>query len=220
MMTNSSRPLYLGVARVSTDGQAQHGHSLDAQDAQIQDEAERRSVDLAVVSIPARSGKALSPELREVLARLARGEASGLIVAKFDRLSRSVAVASDIIAAAQAQGWNLVIADLGIDLSTWQGRAMAHMLATFAEVERELMSDRTKAGMEAARSKGKVIGRPRLVSPDITRRIVIERDSGRSFGDIAADLSTSGVLSPAGKLAWQASTVRRIYARAQADKVA
>jgi DNA invertase Pin-like site-specific DNA recombinase len=140
-------------------------------------------------------------------------QAAGLIVAKLDRLSRSVAVASDIIAAAQAQGWNLVIADLGIDLSTWQGRAMAHMLATFAEVERELMRERTKEGMAAAVLKGKVIGRPRLVSPDITRRIVIERQSGRSYRAIAADLSTSGVLSPEGKLIWQESTVRRIFSR-------
>lgn len=210
-----TRPLYLGVARVSTDDQVENGHSLDAQDGRLREEAERRGANIELVPIPARSGKKMSPELRQVLDRLARGEADGLMVAKLDRLSRSVAVTSDVIAAAQQQGWNIVIADLGIDLSTWQGRSMAHMLATFAEVERELMSDRTKEGLRIAKAKGKHLGRPALVANDVVRRIVFERENGRSYRAIAADLSTSGVLSPEGRVVWQESTVRRIFDRSK-----
>jgi DNA invertase Pin-like site-specific DNA recombinase len=210
-----TRSLYLGIARVSTEEQAEHGHSLDAQDARLTEEADRRGVDLELIPVPGRSGKAMSPELRAALDRLARGEAAGLMVTKLDRLTRRVSIASDIIAAAQAQGWNLVVADLGIDLSTWQGRAMAHMLATFAEVERELISERTRDGLAVARSQGKRIGRPRLVSDAIRERIITEREKGNSFRLIAQDLTADGVLSPEGRPAWQASTVRRIYNAAQ-----
>lgn len=208
-----TRPRYLGLARVSTEEQAETGHSLDAQDARLTEEAERRGWDLELIPVPGRSGKAMSPELRTALDRLARGEAAGLMVTKMDRLTRRVSIASDIIAAAQAQGWNLVIADLGIDLSTWQGRAMAHMLATFAEVERELISERTKEGLAAARAKGTKIGRPPLVDPAIVERILADRETGRSFAAIARALTEEGHLSPEGRPAWQPSTVRRIAAR-------
>jgi len=208
-----ARSVWFGVTRVSTEDQATNGHSLDAQDAALTEEADRRKVDLKVVPIPGRSGKAMSPELREVLDRLAAGEAQGLMVTKIDRLTRSVSVASDIITAAQGQGWNLVIADLGIDLSTWQGRAMAHMLATFAEVERELISQRTKEGIAAARAKNVQIGRPPLVPEHIAAEIRQRHAEGWTFAEIARGLTEAGIQSPAGRPVWISSTVRRIALR-------
>jgi DNA invertase Pin-like site-specific DNA recombinase len=215
------RPLYLAVTRVSTEEQVTNGHSMDAQDAALTAEAARRGWDVEVVPIPARSGKAMSPELRGVLGRLARGEAAGLLVTKLDRLTRRVSIASDVIATAQREGWNLVVTDLGIDLSTWQGRAMAHMLATFAEVERELISERTRDGMAAARANGtktgRAIGRPATCPPDIVRWICEQRGAGNSYRLIAEDLTARGIPSPEGRPSWQASTVRRAYNRAVAD---
>lgn len=208
-------PRYLGLARVSTEEQAGNGHSLDAQEARLREEAERRNVELELIPVPARSGKALSPELCGALDRLARGEAQGLMVAKLDRLTRSVAIAADIIKAAQRQGWNLVMLDLGVDLTTPGGKAMAHMLATFAEFERDQIVERTKAGLAAARANGtksgRPIGRPRLASPEVTRRIRKEREAGQSFAAIAQALTEEGEPSPQGLPVWQASTVRRIY---------
>ena len=93
--------LYFGLTRVSTEEQAEQGHSLDAQDARLHEEAARRGVDLELIPVPGRSGKAMSPELRTVLARLARQEAAGLMVTKLDRLTRRVSIASDVIAVAQ-----------------------------------------------------------------------------------------------------------------------
>jgi DNA invertase Pin-like site-specific DNA recombinase len=111
-------------------------------------------------------------------------QADALVVTKVDRLARSVVAAADIMQAAQQQGWSLIILDLGMDLSTPSGKAMAQMLAVFAELERERerISTRTKEGLAAARAKGKRIGRPSSIPTDVRRRIVLAREAGASFG--------------------------------------
>jgi DNA invertase Pin-like site-specific DNA recombinase len=220
-MHPAKRPLYLGLTRVSTEEQATNGHSLDWQDHTLTAEAAHRGVDIEIIRAPGRTGSKVSPELRGALERLARGEAAGLMVAKLDRLTRSVAVADDIIKAAEAQGWNLVLLDLGVDLNTAAGRMMARLVATFAEFERELISERTRAGLEAAKRNGtktgRPIGRPALVSPDLVNEIVFWRNEGTSFAAIAEHLAARGELSPEGRPTWQASTVRRIYNRSTED---
>ena len=87
---------------------------------------------------------AINGGLAAALADLAAGLADGLVVAKMDRLARSIQHAARVMDTAREQGWNLVVLDLGMDLTTPQGRAMANMLATFAEFEREMISIRTK----------------------------------------------------------------------------
>jgi DNA invertase Pin-like site-specific DNA recombinase len=85
------------------------------------------------------------------------------------------------------------------------------MLATFAQFERRMISQRTKEGLAAAKRKGKHIGRPRLATSAVVRRIVEARETGASFGAIARTLTDEDVLSPSGCRVWQASSVRRIY---------
>jgi len=201
----------LGYIRVSTEDQATNGHGLDAQHDAITAHADRRGWPVTILADEGRSGSQVNPGLRDCLDQLRAGRADALIVAKLDRLARSVAHAADILNAAKTQGWNLIICDLGVDLGTPQGRAMANMLATFAEFERDMISVRTKEGLAAAKAKGKPIGRPRLAPSDVVDRIVTDRESGQSFDAIARDLAGGGVLSPQGRPTWQASTVRRIY---------
>lgn len=81
------------------------------------------------------------------------------MVAKLDRLRRSIVNAANIIESAQAQGWSLVIVDLGVDLSTAAGRMMAMNLVNIAQYERELISERTKAALAAKNRRGERIGR-------------------------------------------------------------
>ena len=138
-------------------------------------------------------------------------------MAKLDRLARSVVHAAEIMEAARAQGWNLIVLDLGMDLSTPQGRALAQTMAVFAELEREMISIRVKEAMGAAKARGARFGRPRLVSTPVARRIVRAREAGQSFGAIARELTADGIPSPSGRPAWQESTVRRIYASATAN---
>ena len=158
----------------------------------------------------------ISPGLREALDLLRTGQADALVVTKMDRLARSVLNAADIMRSAQEQGWSLVVLDLGMDLSTPSGKAMYNMLATFAELERDMISSRTKDGLAAARAKGKQIGRKSAIPTAVRRRIVQAREAGASFGTIAGQLTAEGILSPTGRPTWDESVVRRAYAAATA----
>lgn len=201
----------LGYIRVSTEEQATNGHGLAAQHDAITAEANRRGLEVTILADEGMSGSQVNPSLRDCIDQLRTGRADALIVAKMDRLARSVSNAADILDAARTQGWDLIICDLGVDLSTPTGEAMANMLATFAQLERRLISQRTKEGLAAAKAKGKRIGRPRLATASAVDRIVSNRDQGQSFAAIASALTADGQLSPAGRPTWQASTVRRIY---------
>jgi DNA invertase Pin-like site-specific DNA recombinase len=210
------RPLMLGYTRVSTDEQVETRNGLEAQQAVIATEAERRDWDVEYFTDPGVTGKIVGPKLQEVLQLLASGQGEGLVVAKLDRLSRSILNASRIIEAANEQDWALVVLDLGVDLTTAAGRMMAHTMLSFAQYERELISERTKAGLAAKKARNEPIGRPRLAKPGVVRRIVLDRGAGLSFDRIASALTTEGILSPAGRPTWQSSTVRRIYQSASA----
>lgn len=203
--------LFFGYSRVSTEEQADSRNGLEAQRAAIDAEAKRRGWTVEQYADKGASGKYINGSLREVLQLLASGQGDGLIVAKLDRLARSVVHAANIIQDAQDQGWSLVVLDINLDLSTAAGRMMARTVVNFAEYERELISERTKAGLAAKKRRGEPIGRPRLAKPGVVRRIVLDRNSGLSFAKIATALEAEGVLSPAGRPNWQPSTVRRIY---------
>ncbi|WP_264990557.1 recombinase family protein [Mycobacterium kiyosense] len=110
-----------GYTRVSTDEQADRRNGLEAQAETIGAEATRRGWNVEHFADEGVSGKAIGPKLAEVLQLLASGQGDGLVVAKLDRLSRSIVNAANIIEAAQAQGWSLVILDLGVDLTTAAG---------------------------------------------------------------------------------------------------
>lgn len=201
----------LGYSRVSTEEQADSRAGLDAQEHAIRDEAKRRGWEVTMLSDPGKSGKFVNSQLRKALELLATGQTDGLVVAKMDRLARSVGHAVDVLNLAKAQGWSLVVLDLGVDLTTPAGRAMAQMMAVFAEFERELISQRTKDGMAARKRAGVHVGRPRLAPPSVRQHIVQEREAGASYAKIARTLTDEGVLSPEGRPIWQPSTVRRIY---------
>lgn len=203
-----------GYTRVSTAEQADSGLGLAAQRAAIDAAAQQRGWDVTYHADAGVSGKSVGPELSTVLRLLAEGHGEGLVVAKLDRLSRSIINAANIIAAAQKQGWALVVLDLNLDLTTAAGRMIAHQLMTFAQYERELISERTKAALAAKRARGERLGRERLATPGLVRRIVMDRQTGLSFARIAAALEAEGIPSPSGRPNWQASTTRRIYAAA------
>ena len=209
-------PLFFAYTRVSTEEQAASGNGLEAQRATIEAEAVRRGWALEHFTDAGVSGKIIGPSLREVLQLLASGQGDGLVVAKLDRLSRSIINAANIIESAKAQGWALVLLDLGVDLSTAAGRLMANQFVGFAQYERELISERTTVALAAKKARGEPIGRPRLAKPGVVRRIVTDRNAGLSFAKIATALEAEGILSPSGLPTWQSSTVRRIYQSATA----
>jgi DNA invertase Pin-like site-specific DNA recombinase len=207
----SATPLMLGYTRVSTEEQANSGNGLEAQRAAINAEAARRGWTVEHYSDEGVSGKIVGPQLLEALQLLASGQADGLVVAKLDRLSRSIINAANMIEAAQKQGWSLVVLDMNLDLTTAAGRMMAGQLMLFAQYERELIGERTSVALAAKKARGERVGRPSMATPSVVRRIVMDRQAGLSFDRIARTLTAEGVLSPAGRPTWQPSTARRIY---------
>ncbi|WP_327083274.1 recombinase family protein [Mycobacteroides saopaulense] len=210
----SAPPLMFAYTRVSTEEQAEKRNGLEAQRATICTEAERRGWAIEYFTDEGASGRSINPGLQEALQLLATGQGDGLVVARLDRLARSVINAANIIENARTQGWSLVILDLNVDLTTAAGRMMARTLVNFAEYERDLIAERIREGMAAKKRRGEPIGRPRLAKPGVVRRIVMDRSTGLSFAKIATVLETEGILSPAGHRKWQPSTVRRIYQNA------
>lgn len=207
----------LGYIRVSTEEQERSGLSVESQEAAIIAECERRGWTFELFRDLGRSGKHVNPELRRGLELLSAGQFDGLIVAKLDRLARSVRHASAIIDAAVMHEWALVVLDNALDLTTPGGRAMANMLATFAELERDLIATRTREALAARKARGEHNGRRTAIPPAILRRIVLDREKqGLSFCRIADALTTEGVLSPTGLPRWHESTVRRAYRAATA----
>lgn len=204
----------IGYIRVSTEEQAASGLGLEAQEAAIRAECDRRGWTVEVLADRGASGKRVNPQLRQALDLLETRQADALVVAKLDRLARSVQHASAIIDNAVARGWSLVVLDNALDLTTPGGRAMARMLATFAELERELIGARTREALSARSARGEHNGRRTAIPAGVLRRIVISRRAGASFTSIARELTDDGVLSPTGLGLWHESTVRRAYSSA------
>lgn len=194
--------------RVSTDEQVQSGLGLDAQRASVEDEAARRGWSVHYEVDEGVSGKLRNrPALDRALSALARGQAQALVVAKMDRLGRSVIQAADVLETARRQGWDVVVLDIGIDLNTPHGKAMAQLLAVFAELEREMISARTKAALAAARARGTRLGRPRLIDPALLARIVAMRSTGLSHRSIAQALTEQRIPTPTGRDRWNPGSI-------------
>ena len=153
----------VGYIRVSTEEQADSGAGLEVQRAAITAEAERRGFELLAIHEDAgASGKALSgrPGLAHALAAVDQGEADALIVAKLDRLSRSLLDFSELMARSRRRGWALVALDLQVDTTTPAGEMLASILAVFAQFERRLIGQRTREALAVKRSRASNSGDP------------------------------------------------------------
>jgi DNA invertase Pin-like site-specific DNA recombinase len=104
----------------------------------------------------------------------------------------------------------LVAVDCAVDTTTPAGEAMANVLATFAQFERRLISQRTKDALAAKRAQGVRLGRPRTLPNDVVRRIARERELGRKLMAIANKLTEDGIATAQGGAKWYPSTVAAV----------
>lgn len=194
------------------------GAGLDAQRSAIAAECERRGWTLVgVIDDAGLSGRDLKrPGIQAALEVLARGEADALVVAKLDRLSRSMLDFAAIMAMAQKQHWALVALDVNVDTTTPAGEAMAHVMATFAQFERRLIGQRTREALDAKRRQGVRLGRPPAIPHELSVRIRNLRDDGATLRQIAATLNEEGVPTPRGGSEWRPSSIERLLARTEA----
>lgn len=111
------------------------------------------------------------PILDQALDELREGDV--LVVAKADRLARSLGAYVRLIERARSERWAIVAADGSIDLTTPTRRAMSAMACVFGELEAELIGERTKVPLAAAKAQGAYLGRrplrSRRVSPPRSR---------------------------------------------------
>jgi site-specific DNA recombinase len=152
----------IAYPRVSTDEQSEEGVSLQAQVARMRAYAELYGLEIVdVVEDAGYSAKTLDrPGLQAALARLKKGEVAGILIAKLDRLSRSVADWNHLISEyfGEKAGKQLFSVGDQIDTRTAAGRLVLNVLMSVAQWEREVISERTKEAFKYKKSRGEKIG--------------------------------------------------------------
>lgn len=194
-------------------------HGIGAQRSAIVAEADRKgwSVVWADPDDGHTGAHTRRPGLTAALERLARGEADGLVVAKLNRLSRSVVDFAGLLRLARKQGWSVVALDLGIDTSTLNGRLVANIVMSVAEWEREIIGERTREALAEAKANGVQLGRPVLVTADTTSLVRRLRGDGLTLRAVADTLNADGIPTAHGGTAWRTSTIRGVLRRSGGD---
>jgi DNA invertase Pin-like site-specific DNA recombinase len=128
----------------------------------------------------------LRPALAKALQTLKPGDT--LIFYKLDRLARSIQQLLEILAKIEAAGASVKSLTEPFNTDTAAGRMMMHMLGCFAEFERSIIRERTKAGLQAARARGQKLGRHRALDPFDEAELVNMYLSGWYTHAILADM--------------------------------
>lgn len=203
----------VGYVRVSTAEQAASGAGLGAQRAAITSECERRGWSLAAIHEDAgASGGTMRkrPALAEALTQVEAKPERVLVVAKLDRLSRSIVDFATLMQRARKRGWRIVVLDFGVDTTTPNGELVANVLVSVAQWERRMIGLRTKEALAVKKSQGVRLGRPPSVPSDLVERIRALRTDGLTYAAIASRLNEEGVPTGQGGKRWWPSTVRAI----------
>lgn len=153
------RPRLVGYIRVSTEQQATDGVSMAAQREKIEGYARLYDYELvAIVEDAGASAKSLDRTgLNRALAMLEAGEAEALIVAKLDRLTRSVRNLGDLLESHFTR-FSLVSVGEQIDTSTAAGRLVLNVLTSVSQWERETIGERTKTALQHKKTLGQRVG--------------------------------------------------------------
>jgi DNA invertase Pin-like site-specific DNA recombinase len=236
MNRNVKRTRVVGYVRVSTDGQAEHGVSLEAQREKLA--AYCTALDLVLVEIIEDAGvsaKTLErPGLTQALEALRTGAADALLVTKLDRLTRSVRDLGSLVEDYFASGqWALLSVGDSIDTRSASGRLVLNVLASVAQWEREAIGERTREALaQVKREGGRLGGIPlgwrrtgavdshgrRVVEPVADERVTVARivelrSHALTLREIAATLTREGHPTKRGGQ-WSAASVRLVLARA------
>jgi DNA invertase Pin-like site-specific DNA recombinase len=225
-MSKRDRPTkqVIGYVRVSTRSQGESGLGLDAQRQALAEFAARERFEITEAFEEVVSGKGDTldrrPQLQAALkaARRIKDEdyrCAPIIVAKLDRLSRDVHFISGLM----AERVPFIVAELGADVDPF----LLHIYAALSEKERRMISERTKAGLAAARRRGVKLGGHNAQS-DRTRAEALERAeqlrpifaelAHLSANAAAIELEQRKIKTPAGGR-WHRNTVQRVRERLQ-----
>lgn len=175
-----------GYARVSTEGQTNDPQILSLLREGLSDDMITQ--DIISGGVPALS----RPGMSSLLKMLVAGDS--LVAAKLDRLGRDTVDVIGLIRILNDRSINLRILNIGVETNTPNGRLFLTILAAFAEFEREIIKERTLAGLEAARAAGKRLGRrPKLTvrqKDHALKLAAIGRTNGQIAGLLGVSIST------------------------------
>ena len=171
--------MLIGYARVSTDEQ-----SLD-----LQLDALKAAGCKRVFTDKVSTTKADHPGLADALSHLRHADV--LVIWKLDRLGRTVKGLVDFVADLHGRKIQFRSLTDGIDTTTPAGRFFFHVMASLAQMERELLAERTRAGLDAARRRGRVGGRNRRMTPGKVESARKLLRGGMAPREVAQSLSVS-----------------------------
>jgi DNA invertase Pin-like site-specific DNA recombinase len=217
--------------RVSTDGQADSGLSLEHQAAKCQQLADLHDYQVVEAIVDAgESAKSLQrPGITRLLELVKRREVEAVVVAKLDRITRSVRDLGDIIELFNRQHVALISVSESLNTETAAGRMIVRMLGTIAEWEREAIGERTRDALSAKRRRGQVYGAipygSRLSADGVTleadsnegrmlARLQQLRADGCTWKSVADELNREGYRNRAGR-PWILTNVRAAWLTAQ-----
>jgi DNA invertase Pin-like site-specific DNA recombinase len=175
-------------ARIST---LNHGQDPEVQLRELREFCHRRGFTIAheYVDKGICGSREKRPALDKLLAECQKRLVDAVVVYRYDRFARSLRQLVNALEEFRSLGIDFISIHEGVDTSTPNGRLVFGIFASIAEFERELIRDRVRSGLAAARARGKRVGRPR-VDVDV-RRIVSLRCQGRSWAEITRETGIS-----------------------------
>lgn len=171
----------IGYARISTDTQSHDGQITALRSAGCE----------KIFTETASGARKDRPVLAEVMGYLRPDSGDTLVVFKLDRVARSLPHLIEIMDKLKVQGVEFQSVTEAIDTNTSSGRLLFHICASIAEFERDLIRERTQAGLKAARAKGRVGGRPRQMTEEKIAAVRELLASGTAVKDAAAAVGVS-----------------------------
>jgi putative DNA-invertase from lambdoid prophage Rac len=179
-------PRTFAYARVSTLDQDPTHQIKEIKDAGFVIEPHRILTETLSGSLPMSRRKGFS----RLLDKLEKGDV--LVVTKLDRLGRDAIDVSLTVSNLERMGIRVHCLALGgIDLTSSAGKMTMGVVNAVAQFERDLLIERTQAGLSAAKSNGKRLGRPKILTPLQVQQVVQHLQAGKTISAIARDFKTS-----------------------------
>lgn len=176
-----------GYGRVSTGQQTAENQRLELAQSGYEIEPDFWFADEGISGKVAASER---PAFKRLLGQIRKGET--LIVSKLDRLGRDAIDVLQTVRQLGERGIKVVVLQLGtIDLTSAAGKLLLSMLAAVAEMERDLLVERTQAGLARAKAEGKKLGRPSKTTPEQRTEILRRLDAGESVSALASFYAVS-----------------------------
>ena len=192
---NQAKPLAAIYVRVSTQDQAQHGFSLDAQQDSLKNYAQALGYEIFnIYKDEGKSAKNLNrPEMQELLKDAEQRKFQAIFIYKLDRFSRSLKDLILTIDKLKEWGVDFISLQDKIETASASGKLMFQIIGAFAEFERNIIGDRTSFGMERKAKEGGFITKAPFGYKLVNKQLLIDEESSGKIKQIFEEFLTSEI---------------------------